>query len=103
MPIVAKLENHKPLHLIYTSRPVGRENKTKLRELINHLTGILFLEFNLYILEYEFVGECEPERHPMTEEAAIGRLQVVGDAVVGAPRRLEHTKERLLKLAVLVG
>ena len=71
--------------------------------MIDHLTGIMFLEFNLYILEYEFVCECEPERHAVAEEAPVGRLQVVRDAVVGAPRRLEHPKERLLKLAVLVG
>ena len=38
----------------------------------------------------------------MAEEAPIGRLEVVRDAVIGAPRHLEHAEECLLKLAVLV-
>ena len=38
----------------------------------------------------------------MAKEAPIGRLEVVRDAVIGAPSHLEHAEERLLKLAVLV-
>ena len=66
------------------------------------LTTVLILQLHVDILHDEFVGESEPERHAMAEKAEVGGLEVVGQAVGGAPLHLEHAQERLLKMTVLV-